>query len=213
MAISVNPYVSPRIITVLADVSITMQQLVNQVMDWEEMSWNLTHERIVKAGGKQDLGGGAKVGITATLLNAKVRFEDQSSPTVCTIYGGNLVAVDANGFSMSPIESATNVTVVLAQSSSPTLIQGEAEWTQTEKNELVARVVGIQSTADILQSAIDSVQMQIDSVQVVADSVHSKIGETQTTSTDVFDRERESLSAIRKKLDGLKVSGGRPFGV
>ena len=124
MAIQVDPTVSPRIITVPeADGdSITIQSLVNQIRDWEDEQANLCHAHLLAASGKEALGGGAMVGITAKLENAKVKFAARGSPTTCSIYGGNLVAVDAYGDAMFPIEPSSNVTVQLAQSSSPTLL-------------------------------------------------------------------------------------------
>ena len=124
MSISVDPIASPRIITVPeADgVSIDIQSLVNQIRQWEQEPLNLGYARLLSAAGKEDLGGGALVGITAKLENTKVKFAARGTPTTCSIYGGNLVAVDANGISMFPIEPSTNITVQLAQSSSPTLI-------------------------------------------------------------------------------------------
>ena len=125
MTIQVNPISSPRIITVpQADgVSITIQSLVNQIRQWEHDPVNMGYDKLLSASGKEDLGGGALVGITAKLENTKVMFEARGALTTCAIYGGNLVAVNAGGNSMFPIEPSTNVTVQLAQSSSPTLLQ------------------------------------------------------------------------------------------
>ena len=123
MSISVDPIASPRIITVPeADgVSITIQSLVNQIREWEHEPLNLGYLKLLSASGKEDLGAGALVGITAKLENAKIKFAARGSATTCAVYGGNLVAVDANGASMFPIEPSTNVTVQLAQSSSATI--------------------------------------------------------------------------------------------
>ena len=124
MAVQIDPTVSPRIITVPeADGdSITIQSLVNQIRDWEDEQANLCHARLLAASGKEELGGGALVGITAKLENTKIKFAARASPLTCSVYGGNLVAVDAYGDAMFPIEPSTNVTVQLAQSSSPTLL-------------------------------------------------------------------------------------------
>ena len=190
MAISINPYVSPRIITVLSATSITIQNLVNWVMDWEDEPWALTFERIVKPSGKQNLGGTPPVlvGITAVLLNAKVRFEDQGSPTVCTIYGGNLVALDANNVSMSPIEPATNVTVVLSQSSSATIVADVAEWSQTEKDNIFADTTTIKTEVEKVQ--------------------HDPGG-------GEYEPDKESLEAIRARIDEIyaKPTGAKGFSV
>ena len=128
MPISVDPIVSPRIITVPeADgTSITIQSLVNQIREWEHEPLNLGYAKLLSASGKEDLGGGALVGITAKLENTKLKFTARGSPTTCTVYGGNLVAVDANGTTMFPIEPSTNITVQLAQSTSPSIAEGSS---------------------------------------------------------------------------------------
>lgn len=139
MAIQVDPISSPRIITIpKADLdsnnSITVQNLVNQIREWEHELINLGYIKLLSATGKEDLGGNTKVGITATLENVKIKFEAQDSPIVCTIRGGNIVAVDSDGYAMSVIEPSSNVTAVLAQSTSPSLV---AEWSENEKNTLL----------------------------------------------------------------------------
>lgn len=114
-----------QIITVeLPDTSITCQEILNAIRDWEDELPNMNAAKVADGVGKDDLGGGVMTGITLKLLNWKIKFAAQSSPTVCTISGGNLIAVDENGDSMTPIESSTNVSVVIAQSTSASLIEG-----------------------------------------------------------------------------------------
>ena len=128
MAITVNPYVSPRVITVMAPlVDISIQDLSDQIKDWEDEPSNLSFARLIKTFGKQALGGGAYVGITAELQNAKIAFEardglDVPPEVLCTISGGNLVALDDVGASMSPISPTAYTQVVIAQSTSPSII-------------------------------------------------------------------------------------------
>ena len=124
MAIQVNPTVSPRIITIPeADgVSISIQSLVNQIRGWEDEQANLCYPKLLAASGKEILDATSKVGITASLENTKLKFAARTGLTTCSVSGGNLVAVDINEDTMFPIEPSTNVTVQLAQSSSPTLI-------------------------------------------------------------------------------------------
>ena len=125
MAIQVNPTISPRIITVPAadGDSITIQSLVNQIRNWEDNQANLAYAKLLSASGKEDLGDNVLVGITAKLENAKVKFEERSVPTVCTIDGGNLVAVNQQGIPMSPFEPSGNVSIGYAKSSSATLVR------------------------------------------------------------------------------------------
>jgi hypothetical protein len=85
---------------------------------------------LIESAGKEPLGGGSYVGITATLQNAKLAFEARPSPTfvACTVTGGNLVAVDANGDNMDPIEVTAFTQVTIAQSSSPTIATPESDY-------------------------------------------------------------------------------------
>ena len=90
MAITVNPYVSPRVITVLAPIiEISVQDLSDQIKDWEDEPSSLSFPFLIKTFGKQALGGGAYVGITAELQNAKIAFEARGAPDeiLCTISG------------------------------------------------------------------------------------------------------------------------------
>ena len=149
MAIEVNPVVSPRIITVpKADgESITIQLLVNQIRSWEDNQPNLSYSKLLSAGGKEVLGGGTLVGITATLENAKVKFAARTSPTVCTILGGNLVALDGYGEPMSPVEFSDNVAVIIAQSSSGTIVSTGVSGLTSQES---AKLMGALTKADFM---------------------------------------------------------------
>jgi len=137
--------VSPRIITIPeADGdSITIQSLVNQIRDWEDEQVNLSYPYLLAASGKEDLGGSIYVGITATLSNAKLKFEGRGTPTTCKVFGGNLVAVDVYGDAMFVIEPSYNVTVTLAQSSSGVMLQD-------------ADIDAIKTTVDSMQSDLST---------------------------------------------------------
>ena len=112
-----------RIIEVTSDASITIQQLINAIRDWEDELTNFETSKIADASGKDDLGSGILVGITLKLLNWKLKFEAKVSPTTCYVGGGNLVAVDGDGVSMFAIAPSTNVTVQLTQSTSAVIAQ------------------------------------------------------------------------------------------
>ena len=125
----VDWYSSPRIITVLApSTEITMQDLVDTCRILESDSNTIDNLHLLDAAGKENLGGGVKVGITVTLNNAKIAFEARSGPTYvqCNISGGNLVALDDLGATISAIEPTAFTQVVLANSSSATLTEQEA---------------------------------------------------------------------------------------
>lgn len=123
--ITVDWYASPRIITVLApSTEVSLQDLVDTARILENEHNAMDDDHLIDAGGKEDLGGGVKVGITATLRNALLAFEDRPGPTFeqCNISGGNLVALDSLGDTQSsPVYPSAYTQVVLANSSSATL--------------------------------------------------------------------------------------------
>lgn len=124
--LSIDPIASPRIVTVLApDVAISIQELVNLLRDWEDELLDLEYDQLIYAAGKEDLGGGVRVGITATLNNAKLAFEARTGPDYaqCVISGGNLVAIDQYGDIMPPIQPTAFTQVIMAASSSATISQ------------------------------------------------------------------------------------------
>ena len=133
LILSIDPEVSPRIITVLAlgtlgepVTTISMQQLVNQVRDWEDEQWDMEYPHLLNAYGKQSLGGGVLVGVTVELLNTLLAFEARTGPayTQCIVTGGNLVSLDENGVPLSsPILPTAFTQVVLTTSSSATLVE------------------------------------------------------------------------------------------
>lgn len=123
--VTVDWSVSPRIITVASpSTEITIQDLVDTCRSLEDDLYNMSFPHLIDAAGKEPLGGGTLVGITATLLDAKVKFEDRPGPTyvVCDISGGNLVAYDTvlDSF-FNPVEPSAYVTVTKTSSSSATL--------------------------------------------------------------------------------------------
>lgn len=79
MALLVHTYLSPRIIEVLDPATdVTVQELVDEIRDWEDD--NLSFKKLLSAAGKEALGGGVLVGITATLQNARLMFSARSTP-------------------------------------------------------------------------------------------------------------------------------------
>jgi len=115
---------SPRLITVQSpSTEITIQDLVDTCRNEEQKLQNLGYDRLIDAAGKEPLGGGVLVGITATLLNAQLAFEARPGPdfVLCTISGGNLVAEDDLGSIIDPRSPTAFVTIDRTSSSSATL--------------------------------------------------------------------------------------------
>lgn len=115
---------SPRIVWVTApSTTVTIQDLVDSLRYIEADQFSISYPQLIKAAGKDVLGGGVIVGLTATLLNAQIAFEARSGPDFiqCSIDGGNLVALDSSDNPISPIFPTAYTQVVKTSSSSATI--------------------------------------------------------------------------------------------
>ena len=117
-----------QIITVpLPDVTLDLQYLINSIRDAEDdLTPGMSYAKIADAFGKQDLGGGVKVGITVVLLNGwRVMFATRPGPATVSvsITGGNFVGeAGANPVAPSPYTQVTTT-----QSSSATIITPQSD--------------------------------------------------------------------------------------
>lgn len=95
MAINrIDWFKSPRLIWIdEATDDLTVQVLLNELREFEDEPTFMGFDKIVDAGGKEELGGGVLVGITATLLDAQVAF----IPTLPPQESGTVTTLDANG--------------------------------------------------------------------------------------------------------------------
>jgi len=81
--LSVRWDLSPRIITVAApSTEITIQDLHDTLRDLEDEPANMIYPSIISSAGKEPLGGGVTVGLTATLLDARLQFEGRPDPLI-----------------------------------------------------------------------------------------------------------------------------------
>jgi hypothetical protein len=121
---SLTFFKSTKIIEVDApQTEVTVQDLTNQIRDYEDNLDNMDIKKLADITGKDDLGGGNSTGITLKLLNNwRVRFENRCGPTFeqMRVSGGNLIAT--NVYCNNPIatSSFTQVTVELSLSPSIT---------------------------------------------------------------------------------------------
>ena len=121
---SLTFFKSTRIIEVDApQTEVTVQDLTNQIRDYEDNLDNMDIKKLADITGKDDLGGGNSTGITLKLLNNwRVRFENRCGPAFeqMRVAGGNLIA--ENDYCNNPIatSSFTQVTVELSLSPSIT---------------------------------------------------------------------------------------------
>ena len=120
---------SPRIATIAApSTELNVQDLHDTLVSLEDSLVGGQHTRAILSSGKEDLGSAVLVGITSSLQNTKIAFEGRSGPSYvqCNISGGNLVALDSGGSSMSPIEPSAYTQIVQANSSSATQTDQDA---------------------------------------------------------------------------------------
>ena len=127
MATSFNK--TTKIITVLNPATtITVQDLHDDIRIYEADNSNLEITQIANASGKQDLGGGVRVGITLELINDwRLAFEARPGPDtiLCTVSGGNLVAT--NQYGNTAIFPTAFTQVIISQSSSATISDASTE--------------------------------------------------------------------------------------
>lgn len=91
--VSVEWWYSPRLITVAApSLTISIQDLVDTLRRLEEKRFG-SYPSILDADGKSDVGSGNKTGITVKLINARLAFEQRTTPNVT----GSATSSDANG--------------------------------------------------------------------------------------------------------------------
>src|SRR4030042_4138505 len=130
MAAALTFFKYQRVIQVDApQTSVDIQDLLNQIRLYEEQLINLDYGTIANAYGKQPLGGGTYIGITLELINNwRLAFEARlgTETILCTVSGGNLVAI--NDYDDNPIFPTAFTQVVIAQSSSPTIIQAPSDY-------------------------------------------------------------------------------------
>lgn len=142
--ITIDWEVSPRIITVDASLNeLNLQDLLDTLRNAEAQPANMDDIYIIDGSGKEPLGGGVYVALTVQLNNAKVAFETRPGPSweQCTITGGNLVAVDTSLNEMSPIEPTMYTQVVMASSSSATLIEDASNGSDLTAEEIANTTV------------------------------------------------------------------------
>lgn len=130
--VTIYPYLSPRIIEIDAPTTnISVQEIVNLVREWEDTVRGLNFPFLIDAAGKEPLGGGVFVGITATLKNAVIAFEAQggvdSSGTVTTPDATGKVLIDSSGTFISDGILAGDTLLNVTDSSITTVLRVDSE--------------------------------------------------------------------------------------
>lgn len=100
ITIQVFPALSPRIVEIRKPTTdVTVQEIYDAIRNWEDEPSSMSYPPLISGAGKEDLGGGVTVGITATLQNAQVRFEGRTIPLDDGI-GRTCDATDAAGIAL-----------------------------------------------------------------------------------------------------------------
>jgi len=161
---------SPRIITLLSPYTeVTIQDLYDTMKWFEEQVFGIDEPPLIAAAGKENLGGGVSVGLTATLLNALLAFEARPGPSYvqCSVSGGNLVAVDDVGaYQTTPIyPTAFTQVIVTASSSATTQNQASLEYSSFRNGVTVDQSGPYQlSGGDPLNSLIGNPQYPVNNI-------------------------------------------------
>ena len=142
MEITVDTESSPRIVTILAPTtSVTIQELVDAMRDWENQPLNMSFKHLINAEGKLALRAGKTQEITLILLNVKIAFEARPGPTFteCEINAGSLVAFNDVGAAISPIETTAYVQVNYAEAVSGAAVTAEGVWAEELEGTFTAK--------------------------------------------------------------------------
>ena len=129
---------------------VTIQELINAIRDWEDELENMDCAKVADASGKEDTGGAVYRDICLKLSNWKLKREAAAAPMVFTVSGGTLIAVDGNGYPMTPFEPSNNISYDRAKAVSGTIIPDVAEWTQAEKDVVLVDTPAIKNKTDNL---------------------------------------------------------------
>jgi hypothetical protein len=124
VALQFNRFTKIATLPTADGLTITIQNLYNQFIDFQDELGNLDLNRMIQAAGKDDLGGGSFTVITVTLLDGwRLAFEAAVSPVQALVSGGNLVGVDAAGDPQFPIAPTTNVSVTISQATTGAILE------------------------------------------------------------------------------------------
>ncbi len=131
---------TPRIIEIEApSVELTLQDLVDTVRVLEEQFVGMSYPHLLNAGGKESLGGGVFVGITAELQDAQILFE--TDPTIAE-------AGTATTTSAAPIRRSITLTDSAATFITNGVLRGYQVINTTDNN--VSEVLDVISETELL---------------------------------------------------------------
>jgi len=150
----------------IADNEVYIQTLVNEIRDYEDELSVIDLKQMLNAYGKQPLGGGVTVGITAELLDGwKIKFADRPGPDYiqCSVSGGNLIAYDENGYQQFPIAPSNYVFASITASSSATI--SNINTIETQVNNINSKITTVDDNISQMDSKIDIVDSNVTEIK------------------------------------------------
>jgi len=182
---SINFDVSPRIITVASpSIEVTVQDLHDTCRSLESDATAMDNPSLISSSGLEQLGGGVKVGLTATLQNTLLAFEARSGPsyTQCSVSGGNVIAIDDIGAVFTTPISPTAFTQVVVTASSSATLQNQK---QLEAG-LFNGVIAIDTVNGISGTGYDSEGTPIGTHEVPSNNMTDSLTIAQARGLEVF---------------------------
>jgi len=174
-------------------IELTMQDLYDTLRSLAAEVDAIDEPEIIEGVGKSLLGPGRYTGLTITLLNAKVGFEARAEWTYCSLVGGNLVAFDAGGSPISPIQPTTFVNVGYESDTSAALLEGSGGVTAEEVanavwDELASGHVIPGSYGDLVSRILNAVEVKRGTVQDDGATVMKFLTDLNETANGFWDR-------------------------
>lgn len=199
---------SPRIVCVEApSVDITIQDLYDTLRDQEDDIHNLDSPAIIKAAGKDVLGGGVLVGITATLLDAQLSFEGRTTSTSNGTHTGatsSTVLIDSTATFLSDGVARGDVVHNHLDQSSTSVLTADSEIQLTCRP--LTGGIGDEFESGDPYDVFDVVQCNVAGGNLVAvDDVGADLDPIFTTSYTQVVR-TSSSSATLQELDAIQVA-------
>jgi len=151
------------------------------------------------------------------LNNARLAFAARGGPgfTQCTVTAGNLVAVDADGADIDPIQTTAFTQVVLSADTSAALLGGDP-WTDSDVSDVIGDLTTLLSGQSGLTSDLAGVTTSVnDLTSEVSDLTGYVNNQTSDlagllTGQDAIDA---TLATIQDTLANLSVTTKRGFQV
>lgn len=209
--------------------SVTIQELVDAVRDWEDELCNMTYKKVIDAVGKADLGGSVSTGIVVS-LNAEWQVQFWGGSGTTKVSGGTLVGgvgdepVLATGTAgdLTILQNPVNSTIVSGGGTAPTVEEIRAEMegagtklTLVKDNTDTIPAMDNKVDAILLDTGTDGVAISVSVAQEIADEILKRsISHTEDTA-DPHSLTSIILATLESSLSGatwtIKKRDGSPF--